>query len=331
MATIHDVARHAQVSTATVSRALNGKQNVDPGLVQRVQVAARALDYRPNGPARNLRRQVTAVWALIISDIENPFFTSIARGVEDVASAAGFSVVLCNSDEDPAKEDRYLQVAVQERVAGVILSPTSAGSDVAGLAETGIPVVAIDRPLSGAGTDTVLVGSRRGAAGATAHLLEQGYQRIGCVTGPAQVSTAEDRLAGYLDALRAGRRRPARSLVRYADFKVAGGRQAAAQLLAQRHRPDALFVANSLMAVGVLETAAALGLRPGRDLGLVAFDDPPWAGLVDPPMTVVAQPAYEIGQAAGRRLAERVSGTADRPSTVILSTRLVVRGSSRPG
>ncbi len=321
--TIHDVAARAGVSTATVSRALNGKSSVDPALVTRVVAAAKSLDYRPHGVARNLRRKATTVWALIISDIENPFFTAIARGVEDAAQAVGHSVVLCNSDEDLVKEARYLRVAVADRVAGVVLSPTAPATDIAPLAEHGIPVVAIDRPLPD--IDAVLVGSRTGAQAATAHLLEAGYQRVACLTGPRRVSTAEDRVAGYCDALRVAGRPVSRGLVRHADFKVDGGRRAAEALLAGARRPDGLFVANSLMAIGALQAMAAHGLRAGRDIGLIAFDDAPWTQLVEPAISVVAQPAYAVGQAAGQLLADR--GT--HPRRVTLDAELIIRGSSR--
>ncbi|HEY2764350.1 MAG TPA: LacI family DNA-binding transcriptional regulator [Pseudonocardiaceae bacterium] len=324
MPTIHDVAARAAVSTATVSRALNGKSSVDPELVARVLAAAKELDYRPHGVARNLRRQATTVWALIISDIENPFFTAVARGVEDVAQAAGHSVVLCNSDEDLAKEARYLRMAVAERVAGVVLSPTGVATDIAPLAEHGIPVVAIDRPLPG--IDAVLVGSRTGAQVATAHLIESGYRRVACLTGPRRVSTAEDRVAGYYDALRATGLPATAGMVRHADFKVDGGRRAAESLLAAARRPDALFVANSLMAIGALQAMVVLGLRAGRDVGLVAFDDAPWAQLVDPPVSVVAQPAYAVGEAAGQLLADRSA----EPRRITLDAELIIRGSSSP-
>ena len=323
--TMAEVARRAQTSPSAVSRALNGKLNVDPALVAKVVAAARELDYRPHGVARNLRRKATTVWALIISDIENPFFTAVARGVEDAAQAVGHSVVLCNSDEDLAKEARYLRVAVAERVAGVVLSPTAPATDIRPLTEHGIPAVAIDRPLPG--IDAVLVGSRSGAQTATAHLLDAGYRRVACLTGPRRVSTAEDRVAGYRDALRAAGRAVRPGLVRHADFKVEGGRRVAEGLLAGERRPDALFVANSLMAIGALQAMAALGLRAGRDVGLVAFDDAPWTQLVDPPVSVVAQPAYAVGEAAGRLLAHR----GDEPRRITLDAELIVRGSSSRG
>src|SRR3954470_19279811 len=183
MATISDVASRAGVSTATVSRALNGKSTVDPGLVARVVEAAQELGYQPNGPARNLRRQETAVLALVISDVENPFFTSIARGVEDVARDAGYSVVLCNSDESNEKERDYLGVAVQERVAGVVLSSSGSIPNGDPLVRLGTPIVAVDRALDGIACDQVLVDTRRAAREATEHLVAGGYTRSGCVTG----------------------------------------------------------------------------------------------------------------------------------------------------
>lgn len=326
MATINDVARRAGVSTATVSRALNGKSTVDPALVVRVRAAADELGYHPNGLARNLRRQETAVLALIIADVENPFFTSIARGVEDVAQAQGYSVVLCNSDGSADKERRYIDVALQERVAGVILSPTGATSNVERLRQRGTPVVAVDRPLPEG--DQVLVDTRLAASEATQHLIAAGYRRIGCVTGPAGVRTADDRLAGYRDAMRAAKR-PA--LSRHAEYRAAGGREATLELLAEPEPPDALLIANSAMAIGTLEALTEANLRLGRDVGVVAFDDVPWATLIDPPLTVVAQPAYEIGEQAAKLLLGRIGASTSAPRTTMLAARLIERGSTVRG
>lgn len=329
MATISDVAARAGVSTATVSRALNGKDTVDPDLASRVQAAADELEYRPNGPARNLRKQETAVLALIISDVENPFFTAISRGVEDVAHAAGYSVVLCNSDDDPGKENEYVEVALQERVAGVLVSPTGRGDSAEMLGSHGTPLVAIDRPLPNAAGDTVLVDTRLAAREATLHLAEQGYRTIGCLTGPAGVRTADDRLAGYRDGLRAAKLRSSTSLVRRCEFRATGAKQEAHALMSQDEPPDALLVANNAMAVGVLEALAEHHLRPGRDVGVVAFDDAPWATLLDPPLTVVAQPAYDVGAVGAQLLLDRISGDETEARTTTLSAHLVARGSSK--
>src|ERR1700730_4200596 len=187
-----DVAALAGVSVATGSRALNDVPTVDAGLVGRVRVAAAQLGYRTNGVARSLRRQRSDVWVLIVSDIGNSFFTSVARGVEDVAQQAGFSVVLCNSDEDPSKEARYLEVAERERVSGVIMSPNIFGSDISRLIAANIPVVAIDRPLREP-VDTVLVRLREGARAATTHLLDEGWTMPAWITAPPRVETGARR------------------------------------------------------------------------------------------------------------------------------------------
>lgn len=328
MATINDVATKAGVSTATASRALNGKSTVDPKLAERVLLAAAELGYQPNGPARNLRRQETAVLALIISDVENPFFTSIARGVEDVAQAVGYSVVLCNSDENPEKERRYIDVAIQERAAGIVLSPTGTTTNVDLLAARRTPLVAVDRPLPDAPADMVLVDTRSAAKEATAHLISQGYSQIGCITGPSGIQTADDRLAGYKDALRASQRRTSAKLTRRAEYRADGAYEAAIDLLSSQDRPDALLVANSTMAIGVLEALSKLDLRLGTDVGVVAFDDAPWAPLVNPPLSVVSQPAYDIGKVAAQLLMARITDSSLPYTTTTLRAKLITRGSS---
>jgi LacI family transcriptional regulator len=326
MATITDVAARAGVSVATVSRTLNGKATVDPELAARVRAAVAELGYQPNGLARSLRKRRTAVLALIISDVANPFFTSVARGVEDVALIAGYSVVLCNSDEDLDKERRYLDMAVEERVAGVVLSPSGESTDVGALLGRGTPVVAVDRPLPG--VDQVLVNTRLAAVEATAHLIRSGYQHIGCVTGPVGIRTADDRLAGYLAALAAAGRRDDPRLVRRTDYRAEGGERATVEVL--RAGPvDGLLVANSAQAIGVLEALRSAGSRLGTDVGVVAFDDAPWATLIDPPLTVVAQPAYELGALAAELLLDRIGGATSEVTVRTLEARLIERGSSR--
>lgn len=329
MATISDVAFKAGVSTATVSRAFNGKSTVDPALAERVFHAARELDYRPNSLARNLRRQETTVFALIVSDVENPFFTSVARGVEDCAVAAGYSVVLCNSDESADKERRYIDVALQERMAGVVLSPTDPDVGLRSLRERRTPVVTVDRTLPDEDVDQVSVDGRTAARQATEHLLAGGYERVGCLTGPAGVTTATHRLEGYRDALRLVGREAGPSVEWHADYRTAGALEVARRFLDAGDPPDALLVANSAMAIGVLEAMRERGLRPGRDIGLVAFDDAPWARALDPALSVVAQPAHRVGCEAARLLLDRIAGP-DRPvERVVLEATLIVRGSSR--
>jgi len=328
VATISDVAARAGVSTATVSRALNGKSTVDPVLAERVARAVAELGYTPNGLARSLRRRETAVLALIISDVENPFFTAIARGVEDAAQAAGYSVMLCNSDENTAKERRYVEVAAQERLAGVIMSPTTGDSDVRPLTTHRTPIVTVDRRLDSADCDAVLLDSRAAAREAVTHLAGNGYERIGCIAGPPGVTTADDRLDGYRDGLRAAGRKYSAKLVRRCEFREAGGREAATQLLTRPDPPDALLVSSSTMSVGVLQALAELGLRAGRDVGIVSFDDAPWATLISPALTVVAQPAHAMGQLAARLLLDRIGDGSRATTTTTMAAQLIVRGSS---
>jgi LacI family transcriptional regulator len=325
---ISDVAKAAGVSPATVSRVMNDRASVDPELQERVREVAARLGYRPNAVARNLRKQATSVWALIISDIGNPFFTSVARGVEDVAQEAGYSVMLCNADEDGEKEGRYLSAAQQEQAAGIIISPHSGQTEVSSLAASRIPVVAIDRP-SATDTDTVLVNSRAGARAATAHLLDEGWTRVGCVTGPEDAWTAVERAEGYREAL-AERGNGAPGVVAHVAFRIESGVEATARLLDSATPPDALFLGNAALALGALEELKRRGLRVGRDVGMVAFDDAPWAPFIDPPITVVSQPAYDIGQRAARLLLERITATAPEKSRhIVLESELVVRQSSR--
>ncbi|GIF78629.1 LacI family DNA-binding transcriptional regulator [Asanoa siamensis] len=332
MVTIYDVAQRAAVSPATVSRVLNGRSSVDPDLVARVRQAVDELDYRPNAVARNLRRSRTTLWAVVISDVGNPFFTSLVRGVEDVAQRAGYSVVLCNTDEDPAKEARYVTAALADRMAGVIISVAGRSTaQVSRLLSAGVPVVAIDREIAGVQVDTVLVDNAHGAELATGHLLDGGYQRVACITGPRRVSTAVQRLRGYQKALRS-RGVPVREhLVRYSDFREEGGYAAMASLLDEADPPDAVFAANNLMTVGAVECLTNRGIAVPTQAGVVGFDDIPWADLVRPSLTTVAQPTYELGRTAAVLLAERLTEPGRAPSTVTLHTQLKVRESSTRG
>ncbi|WP_232506418.1 LacI family DNA-binding transcriptional regulator [Microlunatus flavus] len=323
---IVDVAEAAQVSVATVSRALNNNARVDPVLVERVREAAERLGYRPNAVARNLRRQGTRVWALIITDINNPFYTAVARGVEDRAQEAGYSVLLCNTDEDQAKEDRYLQVAAQERVAGVILAPRSTVSDTSILEANGIPLVVVDRQLDRE-ADFITGASFEGAVMATEHLIREGWQRPACITRPSDTDTTEQRRKGYEDVVR---RHGLPETVRHVPFHTDGGVSAIRELFDGDDPPDSLLTVDSMLALGALTEVQRRGLRPGRDVGIIGFDDAVWTTVVDPPLSVVAQPAYEIGAEAARLLVRRIRGLGPAtPQTLIMSTTLILRGSSR--
>ena len=331
MTTIVDVAEAAGVSTATVSRVLNNHPQVDARLAAAVRQAVKDLGYRPSRVARSLRTRLNRVWALIVSDVRTgPFFGSIVRGVEDVAYEAGYSLFLCNTDEDPAKEASYIELAVAENVAGLMLTPSGARTDLSPLLNFGIPVVLADRTLPGQQADSVLVDNVSGAREAVEHLLAGGYERIACITGPMTTTTGQQRYVGYCNALEAAGMAVDESLVRVADFRELGGERAMEELLAKRRHPDAVFVTNHLMTVGALQAIAAAELTIPTDIAVVSFDDMPWASLLQPPLTAVAQPAYDLGVEGARLLLSRIEGYTGAARTVMLSTTLQVRGSSTP-
>lgn len=327
MPTIGDVAARAQVSTATVSRALNGKPSVDPDLTRRVLEAAAELGYQPHGPARNLRKRETAMIALIVPDIENHAFAALARGAEEVARAQGYSVVLCNAGQHGEHERHYLGVAARERMAGVVIAPNGT-TDTDADAPQQMPVVSVDRPVPGC--DHVAVDSRAATREATAHLIEPGYRRVACVTGPARFYTTAEQLAGYRDAITSAGRSPDRALVRHAGFDAALGRRATGELLDQPHPPDALVITDNRLTIGALRALAERNLRPGADVGVVGFEDAPWTTLVSPAVSVVDQPDHQVGAAAMTRLLARIADRDLSPASITLPAKLIVRQSSQP-
>jgi LacI family transcriptional regulator len=332
VATIFDVARQAGVSTSTVSRVMNGNDRVDPRLAARVTRVARELNYRPNQTARGLRLRQNRVWALVISDIRTgPFFADVVRGVEDVAYEAGYAMFLCNTDEDPAKEAGYLELAIAENVAGVILTPSSPSTDLASLFEAGIHVVVADRKLPGHRADTVVGDNVAGAMRGVEHLLQNGYRRVACITGPLSTTTGSERLVGYRLALEQAGAAAEDSLVRAADFREQGGYQSMQELLEREPRPDAVFVANNRMAAGALQAIEEAKLAIPDEIGVVGFDEISWTNLLRTALTTVTQPAYDLGHESARLLLSRLDGYSGSPRTVVLPTTLHVRASSLRG
>lgn len=277
MANIQDVAKRAGVSISTVSRVLNGTARVEATAAARVRAAVEELHYQPNRAARTLQTNRSRIIGLLITDIQNPFFTTLIRGIEDVAQHNGYSVILCNSDEDSAKESQYIKVLCEERVAGaIVVSTGERPRDLKLFREHHIPVVVVDRRIPGFDADAVLVDNVRGAREGVAHLLANGYRRIGIITGPVTTTTGRERLAGYRQALQEAGITPDPQLERYGTFKEASGHQLADELLSLRPAIDALFVANNLMTLGALEALYLRHVRVPDDIALVGFDEMPW-------------------------------------------------------
>jgi LacI family transcriptional regulator len=332
MGTIQDVAKRAGVSIATVSRVLNGSAHVNAEVAARVHAAVKDLQYQPSRAARALRVNRTTIIGLLISDIQNPFFTALIRGVEDVAQRNGYSLILCNSDENPHKEQQYIEVLCAERVAGAIVVPTRENQRGLRLfRDHDIPVVAVDRRVKDRTTDAVLVDNVRGAREAVAHLIANGYRRIGAISGPTSTTTGRERLEGYREALREAGIVHDPTLECIGSFKEDGGHACADTLLDLEPPIDALFVANNLMTLGALEAIHKRNLRIPDDIAIVGFDEMPWATLSAISLTIVTQPAYELGSTAALRLFQRLEHpSALTRQEIILAPTLCIRGSSQP-
>lgn len=326
MATIKDVARKAGVSYTTVSHVLNQTRPVSHDASARVLAAAEALAYVPSALARSLRSKTTGSIGLIIPNNTNPYFSEVARGIEDSCYAAGYSVILCNSDDDPAKQRDYLNVLLTKRCDGLIVA-TLAQTDGELLRKMKVPTVLLDRAPKDMGIDLVAVDNAAGGALAAQHLLSLGRRRIACIGGPADIDISRERIAGLRQTLFvAGVTLPDDMLV-YADFTSAGGYLAARSLLASQ-APDAIFCCNDLMAIGALRAAAELGIAVPQTLAVVGFDDIDLAQFVHPTLTSVAQNTRRLGQLTAQCLLERIA-TPDRPlQRQTIAPELHVRGST---
>jgi len=316
MATIYEVAKLAGVSPATVSRVFNG-MGVSEDKTAAVRDAARQLGFTPNRTARTLRKRASEVIALVIPDIENPYFTEMARGVEDVASEAGYSVVLCNTDSRIDKEATYLQIAISEHMAGVILAAASDQSNLDELLARGRPVVAVDRG-TGYDIDGVVMANRQAGQAATENLVQAGYRRIACLTGPEDVETAYERAQGWRGGL--GRHFPEldlEPLLRYSTFRVDGGRQVMEEFLASPEPPDAIVAANNLLGVGAIQVLTERGMTPPK-LGVAVIGSLPFTTLTPSAVTVVRLPARHMGVTAAKMLLSRIAGDTEPARTVVL-------------
>jgi len=290
--------------------------------------AIEELNYQPSRVARNLRTRSSRTLGLIISDIQNPFFTSVVRGVEDVAYAHRYTLLLCNSDEDPDKEKLYVDVLQAEQVAGMIVSPTREDTPhFTPLVEAGYPLVCMDRRLAGLAVDTVVVDNVEGARQAVDHLLKLGHRRIGIICGPKTMTTGRERWEGYCLALEEHGLTVDPELVYVGDHKEGGGYRGAQHLLSLPAPPTALFVGNNLMTIGAMRAISDRGLHIPEDVALVGFDDLPWSSLYRPALTAVVQPTYELGQAAAELLLQRIADHGRPPREIKLATTLVVRES----
>jgi DNA-binding LacI/PurR family transcriptional regulator len=326
--TVKDVSQKAGVSTATVSRVLAGFDEVSQDTRQRVLAVVQELNYQPNRNARNLRKKTTSKIGIIISDIQNPFFGSVIRGIEKVTIKDDFTLILGNSDEDPEREKKLIAMLLEEGAAGIILVPTNAEVEsYLPLFTSGTPVVVIDRKLPLSQFDMVLVDGASGAEKAVDHLFALGHTKIGFVGGLTHLAAMQAREQGYLSALQKHGLPVIPAYLRSGDNRQNGGHAAVCELLALADPPTALLIANNLMTLGGLQAIHECGLEIPQQISLVGFDDMDWAASLRPPLTVVAQPAYEMGETAATILLERIQNPAQTPQERLLETRLIIRDS----
>src|SRR5215213_4162361 len=322
---IKDVAERAGVSPATVSRVLNGAASVRAEYRERVLRVIEELGYRPNRLASNLRRQKAEMIGIVVSDIENPHFTQMVRAAEDAAYRKGYRLLLCNTDEEADKQRAYLEMLAGERALGVILVPSDpAGDEISWLLDLDIPVVAFDRSVDDPRADSVVSDGEDAARRATEHLLAAGHRHVAFLGGRTGIETAERRRAGYEAAMR-----EAGLAAREADggYRIEPAFAAMEQLLEHDGDVTALVVANNLMAIGALKALTRSGRQLPEDMALVAIDDPFWAELVEPPLTVLAQPVRAMADAAMRLLFERLAQRRAEPCHEVFPFELKMRGS----
>jgi LacI family transcriptional regulator len=332
MPTIRDVAERAGVAPITVSRVINDSGYVSAETRARVEAAVDELGYVPNRLARSLRLKRTNTLALVVTDITNPFWTTVVRGVEDAANDAGFTVILCNTDESEVKQDAYIQVLLQRRVDGILFVPASSAAEpVERVQKQGVPIVVLDRRVSDARVDVVRGDSEGGAYLLVRHLLDLGHRRIAVLSGPKTVSTSVERVAGYRRALREAGLDEGIEQAYYGQFTQRFGYQATQEALKGTPKPTALFAANNFIAIGALRALGDAGLRVPEDCSLVSFDDLTSELVIEPFLTVADQPAYEMGRRATELLIARLSGSAANGyEEIVLPTEMIVRCSSGP-
>ena len=333
MTTIKDVAQRAGVSVATVSHVMNNSRAVSTEAREKVHAAIVALKYRRDGIARSLRVSQTGTIALMISDITNPFFAEMVRGIEDCVHARGktFNILLCHTEENDERERRALDMVLEKRIDGIIIVPTGGNAELMqDLVDDGLPIVLADRHLAGLQADAVIVDNRAASFAITDHLIRLGHRRIGALAANLDANSIRDRVAGYRDALASAGLPNDSSLMVGSRSSIDAAVEAGFALLDLRPAPTALFGTNNFMTLGLVRAVLERGLRCPDDISIVGFDDFPWAASFQPRLTVVEQPSFAIGQEAAGLLLDRISRKRQGPSvTVTLRTRLIVRSSAR--
>jgi LacI family transcriptional regulator len=332
LATIRDVAERSGVSRSTVSRFISGRGYVSPEARRRIETAIAELAFVPNAMARGLKTRRSSLVALLVPEIVNSFYTTILRGVEDVANRHGLQVIVGNTDESVAKEGAYVELMVASRVDGVIVAPASASPrTLAPLLQKNVPTVLIDRAVAGFDADIVKGDNVGGMADLARHLLALGHRRIALINGNLDTAVAREREEGFRIALADAEESVDERLVSSGAWFIDDAERRTSALLDSGRRFTAILAANNFMAIGALRALRRRGCRVPDEVALACFDDVEQAADIDPFLTVMAQPAYRMGTIAMDLLLERMDGQRHEPRReVVLSSQLVIRRSSGP-
>lgn len=329
--TINDVARQAGVSKSTISRYLNKRyENMSSQTREKIARVIAELDYRPNDVARSLKQKKTHTVGAIVANILNPFSTSIIRGIEDYCKKSGFNLILCNADDDPVKEKEYIAMLTAKQIDGLIINTTGLNNDIVMAVNQRLPVVLIDRKVPEINIDTVAVDNMKGAALAISHLVRQGYSRIAMFTSPyANISPRLERVRGYQQALAVSGLTFEPELLVQTTPDVESVTEKLRVLLTDGPKPLAIFGMNNLMTMAVIKALRSMQVAIPREVAVLGFDDWDWAELIDPPITVVRQPTYQIGWKAATLLIKRArsQGRPVKPSLIVFDPELIVRKS----
>jgi DNA-binding LacI/PurR family transcriptional regulator len=326
--TLTNLAKELNLSIATISRALSRPEDVAAPTRQRVLAAVHRHGYKPNGTSRALRTQQTRTIGVILSDIRNFFFANLVKAIEDEAQANGYTLLICNADEDSAKEETALQLLLDRKVSAVINCSTGANLDLLRrFQRSGAILLDLDRESGLQNVDTVVIDNHKGAELAARHLIELGHREIGTIAGPQHLSNARGRYAGFVTALDTYGIRTKKGFVQFGNFLQRSGYECAEKLFALRRRPTGLFVANAEMAAGVIAFLREKNIAIPGEISVVSFDDSFWARYMDPPLTVVAQPMEKMGKSTMELLLARLRGS--KPvQTLVFEPELIVRRST---
>lgn len=331
MVTVKEVAELSGVSVSTVSHVVNGTRFVSEGLKNRVLSAMEQLHYRPNRLAKSLRSKHTSSLGLLIADITNPYYSEMAWNIEYLCYLQNYSVMLCNSDGSPSKEEFYINRLMEWQVDGIIIiSPAVLPARINGLLTMDLPVILIDSDSQDYGLDSVSVDNFSGGVMAANHLISLGHKRIACINGARENVTNNERVNGFRSAMEAAGLDVDEDLIVTSDFEVVCGMQNALKLLDNETPPTAIFACDDLMAYGAVQAVYSKGLKVPQDLSVVGFDDIYLSKYTVPPLTTIKQPLYELSEEAVNCFFDRMENPDRLARKIRLDLQLEIRGSTAP-